>query len=157
MEVKIKFATPENLKDIQKLNLLLFEKEYEEYDKLLNLDWTFGAEGSNFFKDKISRDNGCVLIAEVDNKIVGYLAGGLNKAESYRNLPLVAELDNTFILEDYRNLGIGSQLHKKFIEWCKSKDVKLVRVQASIQNEQAISFYREKGFKDYTLILESKI
>ena len=157
MKVGIKFATLENLKDVQKLNLLLFEKEYDEYDKLLNLNWTFGEKGTKYFKDKISKDDGCVLIAEVDNKIIGYSAGGLTKGENYRNLPLVAEVENIFILEDYRNIGVGTQLYQKFIEWCKSKNVKSVRVAASVQNKQAISFYQEKGFKDYTLILESEI
>ena len=33
VEIKIKKATIENLEDIQKLNLMLFENEYEKWDK----------------------------------------------------------------------------------------------------------------------------
>jgi len=32
-----------------------------------------------------------------------------------------------------------------------------MRVEASVQNKLAIKFYRNKGFEDYTLILEKNI
>ena len=47
--MEIRKATLDDLKDIQKLNLLLFEKEYKEYDKLLDKDWTFGEKGKKYF------------------------------------------------------------------------------------------------------------
>jgi hypothetical protein len=41
-------ATIKDLKKIQELNLMLFEKEYDEYDKTLNVDWTYcGCGGSD--------------------------------------------------------------------------------------------------------------
>lgn len=155
--MEIKEAKIEDLKDIQKLNLLLFEKEYEEYDKFLNCDWTFGKEGEKYFKDKILKEDDCAFIAIEDNKVVGYLAGGLTKGEDYRNLPKVAELDNTFVLKEYRNSGVGTKLYDEFIKWCKSKKVKIIKVQATAQNNKAINFYRKNGFEDYTLILEHKL
>ncbi len=157
MNVTIKTATIDDLQKVQELNLRLFEKEHKEFDSLLNLDWTFGKTGTKYYQDRISKDDGCVFVAIVDEKIVGYLCGGLTKAEDYRILPIVAELENTFVLEEFRSKGIGKKLYNKFIEWCKTKNVGKIRVEASAQNELAIKFYRNNNFKDYTLVLENDL
>lgn len=157
MDIIIRNATLDDLQKVQKLNLKLFEKEHKEYDSLLNLDWTFGKEGTKYYQDRISKDDGCVIVASINNEIVGYLCGGLTEAEVYRNLPVVAELENTFVLDEFRSKGIGKQLYNKFIEWCKTKNVGKMRVEASAKNELAINFYRNNKFKDYTLVLESEL
>jgi len=154
MKVVIKNATIDDLQKVQELNLKLFQKEYKEYDPLLNLKWTFGKEGTKYYKNRILKDDGCVLIAIVKDEIVGYLCGGIKKAEVYRNLPIVAELENTLVLEKFRSRGIGKQLFDEFIKWCKNKKVGKVRVEASAQNERVIKFYRTNNFKDYTSVLE---
>jgi sulfite reductase alpha subunit-like flavoprotein len=79
MDVVIKKATLDDLKTVQKLNLKLFEKEHKEYDSLLNMDRTFSVEGIKYYQDRISKEDSCVLIAIVNNKIVGYLCGGMSK------------------------------------------------------------------------------
>jgi len=159
MNIIIRKAMMKDLKDIQNLNFKLFEKEHKEYDSSLNLDWTFGKVGTKYFQDMISKERGCVLIAIVDDKIVGYLCGGLKqkKVESCRNLLIVAELENTFVLDEFRSKGIGKQLYSKFMEWCKMQNVEKIRVGVFAQNELAIKFYRNNNFKDYTLILESDL
>jgi GNAT superfamily N-acetyltransferase len=116
MEVIIRNATLNDLQKIQELNLKLFEKEHKEYDPLLNMDWTFSEAGTKYYQDRISKNDGCVLVAIIDDKIIGYLCGGLTEAENYRHLPIVAELENTFVLNEFRSKGIGKQLYNKFIE-----------------------------------------
>lgn len=157
MEIIIKNATLDDLENIQELNLKLFEKEYKDYDPLLNLDWTFGEAGTKYYQDKITKDDGCVIVALVNNRIVGYLCGGLTEGEVYRKLPVVAELENTFVLDEFRSKGIGKQLYNKFVERCKIKNVGKIRVEASAKNDLVINFYRNNNFKDYSLILESDI
>jgi len=154
MKITIKNSTIDDLHKVQELNLKLFEKEYKEYDSLLNLNWTFGKEGTKYYRDRILSEDGCVLIAVVENEIVGYLCGGIKKAEAYRNLPIVAELENMLVLEKFRSKGIGKQLFDEFIKWCETKKVGKVRVEVSAQNEKGIRFYRTNNFKDYTSVLE---
>jgi len=157
MNIIIRKAIIDDLQKIQELNLKLFEKEYREYDSLLNLNWTFGEIGTKYYRDRISKNDGCALVAIVNNKVVGYLCGGLTKAENYRNLPIVAEIENTFVLNEFRSKGIGKKLYNEFIDWCKTKNVGKVRVEASVRNKLAIKFYRNNNFRDYTLILESDL
>jgi len=69
---------------------------------LLDLDWTFGKKGTEYFKECLAKENSCAFVVEDKKQVVGYLCGGISKAESYRNAPKVAELDNMFVLGEYR-------------------------------------------------------
>jgi diamine N-acetyltransferase len=156
-ETIIRKANLSDLKDIQMLNHLLFEKEYKEYDKLLNLKWTYGPQGTNYFKNKLSRPDNAGFVAVINKKVVGYIVGEITRAERYRNLPKIAEIDNMLVLEAYRGKGIGTLLYNTFLKWCNDEKVKIIRVQATAQNIQAINFYRKNGFNDYTLVLENNL
>lgn len=155
MNIKIDYAKTEDLKDIQNLNLLLFQKEKEEYDLTFNLSWTFSSEGANYFSNAIEDNNSCVLIVRSDKQIVGYLAGKIKITQNtHRTLENQAELENMMILAEYRNMQIGTKLVEKFFSWAKDKDIKNIKVTASSKNEKAINFYKKCGFKDYDHTLE---
>jgi len=154
MGVKIKVATIDNLKDIQLLNKKLFEEEYNKYDKTIDCNWPLSKEGEEFYRERITDSKGCAYVLSEDSKIIGYLVASLSEDEFYRNINNFAELDDMFILKEYRNKGYGSLLYTKFIEWCKSKDVKRLKVLVTAKNKQAIQFYKRKGFEDYNVTLE---
>jgi diamine N-acetyltransferase len=158
MEFKIRLATIDDLKAIQGLNLMLFKKEYAEFDDTLNCNWTFGKDGEEYFTKCITEDDGCVFVACINDKIIGYLAGGLvDKIEPYR-VPLKStELENMFVIDKYRDKGIGSQLYQAFVGWSKSKGANRLRVSACAQNLEGINFYRKNGFIDYGFVLETNI
>jgi len=155
----IRKATKKDLQEVQKLNLKLLKKEKKEYDSLLDLNWVSGKEGIKHYKDRISKGDGCVLVAIVDCKIVGYLCGKLAKKGFYGRLPtiVVAELETTFVLDKFRSKGIGKKLYNKFIEWCKTKNVNKIMLEASPKNKLAIKFYKNNNFKDYSSVLEADI
>lgn len=153
----IKLASPENLKAIQDLNKQLFDMEYEAYDKTLNIEWTYGPVGEKYFTDRIKDEDGCALVAYAEEKVVGYLVGGLAESEAYRVVPKLAELENMFVLPEYRSQGVGTLLNQSFIDWCRGKGVKRLKVVAAAPNQVAIGFYRKGGFTDYALTLEIEL
>lgn len=155
--ILIRPAAIKDLRVIQGLNIRLCEKEKEEFDQHIDLAWTSGEPGTRFFSDRIDKEDGCIFVAISDKQIVGYLAGSLTAAEEYRDIGRIAELDNMFVIEEYRGKGIGTKLYDRFKRWCRSRKVSKIRVQASAGNIGAIRFYQRNGFKDYTLILESDI
>ena len=106
MEIIIRFATPSDLKEVQRLNLKLFEKEKKEFDPLLDPDWVFGEKGTEYFSKRIAEHDDCVLIAMEEKKVVGYLCGTCKLGEEYRRLPPFAELENMMVLEEYQSKGI---------------------------------------------------
>lgn len=156
-DVEIRTATGDDLQEIQRLNQNLCKKEHEEFDATIIKDFPFTQEGEQYFERRVKGDDGCVLVATLDDKIVGYLAGGICEEEFYRTISKLAEVENMLVLKKYRGLGIGTKLLEEFMDWCKSKGIEKVRAVASSQNTKAIDFYRERGFEDYSLILEKEL
>lgn len=155
-DITIRKANLKDLNEIVRLNFDLFKKEYKDFDKSLNLEWS-NREGKEYFKDRVCQKNGFAWVAEDGKKIVGYLCGGICDRKDYRKKAKYAELENMFISNQYRNQGLGGKLARFFIKWCKENKVNYISVTASAQNKQAIEFYRKLGFEDYDLTLEMKI
>jgi len=146
-----------DLKEILRLNFELFKKEYKEFDKSLNLNWTY--KNRKYFKNRIIKKGGFVKVVENKGKIIGYLCGGIRTLEGldYRKEVSYAELENMFIEKKFRGKGLGAKLLKDFINWCKRNKIDCLSVTASAENKLTVGFYRKLGFKDYDLTLEMKI
>ena len=155
MDVKIRKAFDNELKTIQNLNYQLFEHDLV-YDPLLKMDWPY-TEGSEYFKKRISGEEGVCFVAEVDGRIVGYLAGDLIKPYSYRTIRQQTELENTLVIEEYRSNGIGKLLIDEFVKWSKERGAERIKVSASSGNSLAIQFYKGAGFADYATELEFEV
>ena len=106
----------------------------------------FEKEGIEYFSDMLN--NQVVFITLVDNSVVGYLAGSINVESSYVTKSL-AELDNMFILENYRKYGIGTKLVNEFKKYCLNIGIQEIKVTASTRNNNAIKFYKNNGFEDF--------
>jgi ribosomal protein S18 acetylase RimI-like enzyme len=152
--LKIRRAERKDLDAILRLNHKLFEKEHKEYDNSLDLNWTYG-RGAKIFSNNIIND--FAAVAEINNKIIGYLAGGVSDSGSSWRTVKIAELNNMFIEEEFRNKRIGKRMVEKFVEWCKNKQIDRISVRASVQNELGIEFYKRVGFKNYDVVLEMKL
>lgn len=154
MDIEIKKADITYLKDIQNLNNELFELEYSNFDPALRVGWTFEQEGTKYFTNMLN--NEIVYIALYKNIVVGYLAGSINIQGSYVTKSL-AEIDNMFVLEEYRKYGIGTKLINTFKEYCLKNKIEELKVTASAKNENAIKFYMKNGFNEFEITLKQKI
>lgn len=154
MDINIRKANINDLKEIQNLNNLLFELEYNNYDDTLKLGWPLEKEGEEYFKDVI--ENNIAYVAETNGKIIGYLAGSISEQISYIT-ETFAELDNMCVNEEYRRYGVGTLLINEFKKYCKENNIENIKVTASSKNTKAIQFYIKNGFEDYNVTLKCKI
>jgi len=152
--IEIRKAIISDLDIIRYLNNELFKLEKDNYDSTLINDWPLSNEGKEYFEDLIN--NQYVIVALINNEIVGYLAGSINEKGSYEEAQY-GELNNMFIKDNYRNYGIGKQLINSFKDYCKSKGINNIKVVASSKNKDAINFYYKNGFEDFDLTLTMKI
>jgi len=152
--VIIRRASLEDLNTIQELNNSLFKLEKENYDSTLVKDWPLSKEGKEYFFDLIK--NHYVIVATIDNIIVGYLAGSIEEKGSYVEVQY-GEINNMIINDKYRGLGIGRLLIDNFKEYCKTKNISNIKVVASYKNKNAIEFYHKNGFEEFDITLTTKI
>ena len=152
--IVIRKAILEDVSYIQNLNNELFKLEKENYDTTLFLNWALTEEGKDYFEDLIK--NQYVIVATLEDKIIGYLAGSINEKGSYEEIQY-GEINNMFIKEDYRLYGIGKKLINNFKNYCRNNNISNLKVVASSKNKNAIEFYRKNGFDDFNLTLTMNI
>ena len=140
----IRKATTDDLQRIQELNNELFELELANYDKYLVKDWPLSIEGKEYFENAIR--NSFVIVAEIENKVVGYLLGEENDIPYYSFK--IAELCNMCVDENYRKNGVGNALYSEFEKYYKEHGITHFMVTASFKNESAKAFYKKMGFTE---------
>ena len=130
MEIRLARKEDKNL-------FVLIKKEFNE-------DYGVSEKSENFiieeFEDYISK--GCIVVAIVDFKIIGYLAGIIEE-DLYERFGYIGEV---FVSKEFRNKGISTKLKDKFIEFLKSKKINLCRIDVNPDNP-AQEVYKKWGFK----------
>lgn len=101
-------------------------------------------------------NNEYVIVAIINSNIVGYLAGTINEQVLYE-MKQYGEINNMFVCDEYRGLGIGKKLIDKFKKYCKNKNIDSLKVVASMKNINAIKFYKKQGLNEFDITLTSKI
>jgi len=155
--ITIRKAEISDLKVIQEFNNKLCAKEHADFDVTVNPEFARTESGERYFKSSIQNEDRLVLIAEDNNRPIGYIAGGIEKVSEFRTISDMCEIDNMWIDEEYRSQGIGKQLMNKFQNWTREKGIKRIRIIASYENRKGIEFYKREGFNEYDLILEKDL
>ncbi len=91
---------------------------------------------------KKDKDYFNAYIAVDNNQIVGFATYFM---AYYSWSGKAVYLDDLYVLEKYRGLGIGNQLLDTVIATAKTENCKKVRWQVSNWNEKAIAFYKMRG------------
>jgi len=121
----IREANKKDLNDILRLNLILFKKEFKEFDKTLNISWTYSQRGKDYFNKRITSKEGFVAVAINNKEVVGYICCGLHdnrtriaKKAELENMMVTASADNSSGIRFYKKLGFTNYdltLEKKLI------------------------------------------
>ncbi|MGB9728714.1 MAG: ribosomal protein S18-alanine N-acetyltransferase [Thermoprotei archaeon] len=127
MDLFIRQARLSDLDSIYKIEVISFG--YEAFSKEFLLEMLF--KFPEFF-----------IVAEKDNKIIGYLSALI---EGYFNK--TCHLLSIAVLPEYRNRGIGSLLLKHLIDLVKIKGIGSIILEVKKDNRPAISVYEKFGFK----------
>ncbi len=131
--------------------LFLYEKKFTD---TYNENWPYHNQGKEYYAKRMVNDKSIFYVVEDESKIVGFLLGYI---ENYpvRTINPIAELENIFVIESYRNKGIGTELMQKFKEDAKKHGVKRLKVHLYAANEEAKNFYRKHGFQELAITMET--
>lgn len=155
-EIAIRKGTILDLSVIQRLNQMLFENEEKWHPTYIGT-WPFSERGTQYFTDRLNEVTGVIFVAEHQEKIVGYINGGWLRSYPFRKETSFIDLDNMYVLGEYRSKGIGEKLVNEFKNWAKTRGVEVIRVDSVYENDRAIDFYTKKGFKKHSVLFELNI
>lgn len=106
-------------------------------------------EEDSFIDSILKQGNALFIIAEVEGKIVGTLnfGGGRRLRTAH------AGEFGVSVLKEYWGQGIGTELIKYLIDWCKKSGViRKVNLRVRSDNNSAIHVYKKLGFNDEGVI-----
>ncbi len=149
--MKIRKAKKEDVVSITKL-----DKESTEYHKKFDKDfYTISEKWWKIKKDSqiraVKDQTNLILIAEIDNKIVGYIWSYVEKRNNYK-CGIIQEL---IVTSKQRGRGIGKELIKMMLAFLKKKGCTVSEIEVNVKNEPTMKLYEKSGFikKEYKMRL----
>ena len=94
----------------------------------------------------INSEDAEVLVAEVDQLIVGAGYARIQKAKPYLDHKLFAYLGFMFVKEEHRGKGINKLIIKGLMDWTRAKGINEMRLEVYDGNEAAVKAYEKAGF-----------
>lgn len=132
---------------VECINKISSESDFLTFGKgefVINIE-----QEEKFLEDILRQNNAIFVVVEINSKIVGTLSfsGGERPRISH-----TGELSIS-ILEEYWGNGIGTELIKYLIDWCKQSGViRKINLQVRNDNFSAIHIYKKLGFTEEGVI-----
>ena len=91
----------------------------------------------------LNRDRECVVVAEVEQKIIGFI-----HVERYEllYLPVMANILGLAVSSLARRQGVGAKLIDEAKQWAAQNDISTMRLNSGKARTEAHEFYRRNGF-----------
>jgi len=101
------------------------------------------------FKEKLKKRKQYWLIAEINNKIIGFGQVWFKDKE-------VGKIQKIYIDRKFRRKGIGEKICKELIKWLKKNKIKHIEAGFYWKNKPSIEMHKKLGFRPISLIMRLK-
>ena len=146
----IRDATKEDIQTIADYCIALLEQHYE-------LDTNFKPNDKaresyfSFLIEAIESDKNKVLVAEINNCVIGYALGEIHKKPPVFALEKYGFISDVYIIDKFRKQGISKQLFKELYLWFEKKGLSLVELSVHLKNKGAAKTFEKAGFQQYMI------
>ncbi len=105
----------------------------------------------------IASPAGCVLVAEKEGVVIGWMAGGI--AEQWFSRQLMAFEYGLFVAPEHRGGTAGPRLAKAFITWAKEHGAALINmgITTGVHEERTGEMYSRLGLKRSGLLYSMEV
>ncbi len=108
------------------------------------------------YENYVEDSEKCILVAEEQQEIFGYLYG-YKKEKDATTLLFEARLDALYVREEYRHQGVANALLVSFKTWVKEQNLKSIEVCVWNENTMARELYCKHQFVSKMEILKYKM
>ena len=137
--------------------LLHFEKGIIETERPFDITLKEGDIHYYDIMELIKNKNAEVLVAVIDNEIVGSGYAKILTAKPYQKHSEYAYLGFMYVKPAFRGQGINQKILQGLIDWAKSQHVTEVRLEVYDENKIAQNAYLKAGFKPSMLEMRMEI
>ena len=140
--MNIRPARPEDLDSLTKLLKALFSIE---------ADFTFNEPlQRRGLQLMLENDRGCVLVAELNGKVIGMCSGQLTISTAEGGVALLVE--DVIVHWGWQGQGIGTNLMEGIGAWARQQGASRLQLLADRNNIPALEFYKRLGWQTTELI-----
>ena len=144
VDIEVRRATADDIAGFTASSAALFAEDGAARDPLRNREWPT-THGAQWCAELVADPDALVLVAVTDEEIVGHLIGTFAEPSAMWVAPH-AELVSMFMMSQWRDQGGGGRLVEGFQAWAQRRGATRFHVTAYVANEDALRFYRRKGF-----------
>lgn len=87
-----------------------------------------------------------VVVAVVDERIVGFVAGRTRMLPPYFGVGHVGAISEVFVSPEARRLGVGRVMLARMIDWYIEQGIRRIELQVVAGNPDAVTFYERLGW-----------
>jgi ribosomal protein S18 acetylase RimI-like enzyme len=146
----IRVAIAKDVVTISKLWLKFMEYN-TKFDRSFEVKHKIAGRFARELKQRLIDPNYHLVVAEVDSEIVGYCLSYISKKPYFFKLGRFGFIGDLFVLEKYRQHGIGTLLVENTHSFFRRKKVKRVELLVANKNVDTIRFWERLG---YTRLLQ---
>lgn len=160
MDILIRDYQPED--ELRLLELIeVFDQYFIDIDPWKAIKYSEKAAAYYLHQMITYPQNGKFLVAEIDNKIVGFIAGHIHKQTEKeimeRGQSISGDIEDFFVLESFRFRGVGTALIEKMEQFFKDAGCSHITLDVFAPNTLAREFYDKNGFTERALILVKRL
>ncbi|RLI68286.1 MAG: hypothetical protein DRP02_12880 [Candidatus Gerdarchaeota archaeon] len=148
MNIQIRKAKQNDIDAIVKLN-----EQLADYHRKIDKYYKPGSETRKGFRkyllEIIRKRNVKIMVAETNNKIIGYFIGTIEKAKPFVVPKKIGRISGAFVEEKYRKSGIGRMMFDELVQWFKKNKIKHIELSVDSRNEIGIKAWQKFGFKEF--------
>lgn len=113
------------------------------------LDPGEGAESgyASFLASQLDDDESIVLVAEVDDRIVGYVYAAIEPLSWKELRDECGFIHDLLVADEARRSGVGESLLNQAIEWLREQGMPRVVLGTAAQNDTAQRLFKRRGFR----------
>lgn len=138
----IRSAMEEDAKSLSEVRVQI-DGETENLDREQGEGYIDETGFKHLIKEDSERINNLFLVAEVNDRIVGFsrCVGNQLKRSSHK-----VEF-GVCVLKDYWGYGIGKKFLEESVQWADANDIKKINLNVLETNDKAIKLYQKNGFE----------
>lgn len=138
-----------DIKDILNIKKCLIDSWVNHAKKvpdLMSVERMKKSDIDGYYNKAFDNSNSFILVAEINNKFAGFIRADIREIEPFYKDNKIIYLDDIFVLEKYRRLGIAKNLLKEIEKIAPKENIK--RLQARVYSFNIITqnFLTKSGF-----------
>ena len=145
-----------DISQLKHLRLALFSKwgEIDPADKI-EKQWFLSSKHDSILKKMIGNQGTMLLVAEDGKKLIGYNLALKEIRQPF--LKPIGSIEETYIVPEYRRMGIGKLFFEKTVEWFRRKKLKWSFVSTHSQDTEAIQFWEKINYREFNKTFKMKL